>query len=90
MNKKGIGVILVIVGTIAVFGVLSMNAEELAPPIVDTPQISDQTTISASVNVLDNASIEDQGEVTKSNYYIDEDGIKHYILNAKDNVKLSD
>ena len=43
MNKKGIGVIAVIVGTIAVFGILSMNTQELAPSIVDTIEISDQT-----------------------------------------------
>ena len=90
MNKKGIGVIAVIVGTIAVFGVLSMNTGELAPPIVDAPQISDQATAKVSVIALDDIDIKDQGEPTQSNFYIDEDGIKHYILEAKDDIKLSD
>jgi len=90
MNKKGIGVIAVIVGTIAVFGVLSMNTAELAPPIVDTPQISDQTSFKSSINAIDEISVEDQGEPTQPNYYIDEEGIKHYIIDAKDDVKLSD
>jgi len=90
MNKKGIGVIAVIVGTIIVFGILSMNTAELAPPIVDTTQISDQSKVKASVNALDDVDIEDQGESTQSNFYIDEEGIKHHIIEAIDELELSE
>ena len=89
MNKKGIGVVAVIVGTIAVFGILSMNTQELAPSIVDTIEISDQTSFKSSINPVDEITIEDQGE-PKSNYYIDEEGVKHYILDVRDELDLSD
>ncbi len=57
-----------------------------------SPQISDEGSIDAGLNVGESPEISDTGEVEaeeESEYYVDENGTKHYIIKAEDSPTLN-
>jgi len=57
-----------------------------------TPQISDEGSIEASLNVGESPTISDTAEVEveeESEYYVDENGTKHYIIEVGDSPTLN-
>jgi len=55
------------------------------------PQISDEGSIEASLNVGESPTISDTGEVEveeEGEYYVDENGTKHYVIKAEDKPTL--
>ncbi len=58
----------------------------------ENPQISDEGSIEASLNVGESPVISDTGEVEageEGEYYVDENGTKHYIIKAEDSPTLN-
>ncbi len=56
-----------------------------------TPQISDEGSIEASLNVGETPTISDTAEVEveeESEYYVDENGTKHYVIEVGDKPTL--
>ena len=57
-----------------------------------TPQISDEGSIEAGLIVSESPEISDTGEVEveeESEYYVDENGTKHYVIKAEDAPTLN-
>jgi len=53
------------------------------------PQISDEGSIEASLNVGETPTISDTGKVeAEGEYYVDENGTKHYVIKAEDKPTL--
>ena len=92
MKAKGILVIGVIVAV--VIGVAIMSQKEIAPQIADTVEPSDQVkvelgnTATDTIVPLDNALINELKNGT--NYYYDQNGTKHYVLEAIDSPVIGD
>ncbi len=57
-----------------------------------TPQISDEGSIEASLNVGESPTISDTAEVeveAEGEYYVDENGTKHYVIEVGDKPTLN-
>jgi len=57
-----------------------------------SPQISDEGSIEADLNVGEAPAISDTGEVeveTEGEYYVDENGTKHYVIEVGDTPTLN-
>ena len=55
-----------------------------------TPQISDEGSIEASLNVDESPAISDTAEIeAEGEYYFDENGTKHYVIKAEDSPTLN-
>jgi len=57
-----------------------------------SPQISDEGSIEASLNVIETPAISDTGEVeveAEGGYYFDENGTKHYVIEVGDTPTLN-
>jgi len=52
-----------------------------------SPQISDEGSIEASLNVGESPTISDTAEV-EGEYYVDENGTKHYVIEVGDKPTL--
>ena len=54
------------------------------------PQISDEGSIKASLNVIETPAISDTSEVeAEEGYYVDENGTKHYVIEVGDAPMLN-
>ncbi len=55
-----------------------------------TPQISDEGSIEAGLNVGESPAISDTAEIeAEGEYYFDENGTKHYVIKAEDSPTLN-
>ena len=57
-----------------------------------TPQVSDEGSIEAGLNVGESPVISDSGEVeveAEEAYYVDENGTKHYVIEVGDSPTLN-
>ena len=87
MKKSGIIVLIVIVGVIVAYAGLQMNSANLAPSISDTPIIDEDVEI---LQKYPSTSEEKVPEINNEGFYIDEEGIKHYVISASDTPTLGD
>ena len=93
MNFKGIFVVGVIVAIIAVVVLVSNNIRNTPPALDDKPVLNDSVLINSKLQNNDEIKLKDYTKAEKPSeldYYLDENGSKHYIINAKDDVNLSD
>ena len=91
MKIKGIVVIGIIIAIIAIVIILPQNNEKLAPQMGDTITASDQAEVELGMNSSDSPSISDSANVeSDADFYIDENGVKHYIIEAKDKPVIGD
>jgi len=79
--------LIIIVGVIAVYAGLQMNLVDTAPQISDTPKIVEDVEV--SVNESPTSEKEDF-QNNDLEFYIDEDGVKHYVISASDTPKVGD
>ena len=92
LNFKGIFVVGIIVAIIAVV-VLIPNNINTPPALDDKPVLNDSVWINSKLQNNDEIKLKDYTKAEKPSeldYYLDENGSKHYIINAKDDVSLSD
>ena len=89
MRIKGILIILLIVAITGIVIVFSTN-QTPPPGLSDLHEISDEITIALdadridTVEASDEVTIDEQIENEGVGYYIDEDGVKHFIIEAED------
>jgi len=87
LKLKGISVIVVAIGVIILFVLFPIKESGVTPSIIDSTNVVDNATIERESFVtdvpkhLDSAMTENNDEV---DFYIDENGTKHYILDVKD------
>ena len=86
MNPKGIAVVAGIIAVILLV-VLLPKAEDVPPPIIDSTDVVDDTFMEKESRVTDTPDVSDTA-VTENDeeldYYIDENGTKHYRLEVRD------
>jgi len=87
VRKSSIAVVASIVIVIAVVVFLPLKPGEVPPIIQDQPKVEDQaqlnvgTTVKDEPNLTDSAISSNQAE---NDFYIDEEGNKHYVISAVD------
>lgn len=92
MNFKGIFVVGIIVAIIVVV-LVSNNTRNTPPALDDKPSMNDSVLINSKLQNNDEIKLKDYTITEKPSdldYYLDENGSKHYIIKAKDDVNLSD
>lgn len=88
MRIKGILVILLIV-TITGIAIVFSTSQTPPPGLIDLPETSDEVTIALDAGKIDTVETSDEVTIDEQiengvEYYIDEDGVKHYIIEAED------
>ena len=87
MNVKGISVIAGIAAVILLVVLLPIKPGDIPPAIVDDIQLVEDASLEKETIAEDIPSVVDDADIQKENdveFYIDEDGIKHYIINVRD------
>ena len=93
MNLKGVLVVGSIVGIIALVVIIPNDVKNTPPRLSDNPIINDSVLLNSQLPLNETLSIEDRSAVEKpseTDYYIDENGTRHYIIKANDDVKTSE
>ncbi len=87
MNLKGISVVVGVAAVILLVVLLPIKAGDVPPPIIDTTDVLDDATIEKESRETDTPDVSDTA-VTENDeeldYYIDENGTKHYRLEVRD------
>ena len=87
LNVKGISVIAGIIAVIVIVVLLPMKPGDVPPPIKDSTNVVDDASMEKDTQVTDSPDIAEKA-VTENNegldYYIDENGTKHFIIDVKD------
>ena len=87
LNVKGISVIAGIIAVIVIVVLMPMKPGDVAPPITDSSNVVDDASMEKDSQVTDSPDITDTA-VTENDegldYYIDENGTKHFIIDVKD------
>ena len=66
-----------------------LTEDTVTPELKDTATLTDSVLINPNPNE-DNLDIKDSAEIGGANYFIDEDGKKHYTLDIYDSPSLND
>jgi hypothetical protein len=86
ISKKGIIVLSLIVISVTLVALFPAN---ISPSITDVPTLDEEIEITTKLNKSDDISIEEEvslDEKTKLEFYIDDKGTKHYVLDIRDNL----
>jgi len=86
ISKKGIIVLALIGISITLVAVFPTNP---SPSIIDVPTIDEEIEITTNLNKSDNISIEEKSSLDKKtelDFYIDDKGIKHFILDVREDL----
>jgi len=94
MKIKGILVILLIVTITGIAIVFSTN-QTPPPGLSDLPETSDEVTIAPDAGKIDTVEASDEVTIDEqiengADYYIDEDGVKHYIIEVEDAAVITE
>ncbi len=92
MKLKGIATIAIILIVIGI-GLVFSTSEISEPGLQDEVQASDNAIMQSNMNEIDSAQSSDEVKMEEQSdldYYIDEDGGKHYTIVAEDLVEASD
>ena len=85
MKLKGIATIAIILIIIGI-GLVFSTSEISKPSLQDEGQVSDDAIMESNMNEIDSALSSDSIKIDEGNldYYVDEDGNKHYVITAED------
>ncbi len=87
MNVKGILVIAGIAAVILIAVLFPIKPGDIPPGIVDDVGIVDDASLEKETSVEDIPTVTDDADIQQENdveFYIDENGIKHYIIDVRD------
>jgi len=87
LNLKGISVVAVAIGVIILFVLFPIKDSEGPPSIIDSTIVVDDATIERESQVTDVPKLSDSAMTEndeKLDFYIDENGTKHYRLEVRD------
>jgi len=87
LNVKGILVIAGIAAVILIAVLFPIKPGDIPPGIVDDFQLVDDASLEKETSVEDIPVVTDDADIQQENdveFYIDENGIKHYIIDVRD------
>ena len=86
MNLKGISVIVGVAAVILLVVLLPIKPGDVPPPIEDRPELSEGAAIGLGEEdtpvITESVTISETGP----DFYVDEKGIRHYVINVTDVV----
>ncbi len=86
ISKKGILVLALIGISITLVAVFPTNT---SPSIMDVPTLDEEIEITTNLNKSDNISTEEEVSLykkTELDFYIDDKGIKHFVLDVREDL----
>jgi len=92
LKLKSILVISIITAIILVVVILPVKPNDIPPEMTDNVEIKEETIVELGVDVSDSLDFREETSLDEnnSNFYIDENGVKHYVIEAVDNPQLQD
>ena len=87
MNIKGIAVVAGIISVILIVVLLPIKGGDVPPGIIDQTEFIDDASIGRESTLEDIPAITDSADIEiepGTNFYIDENGTKHYVLDVRD------
>ena len=87
MNIKGIAVVAGIILVILIVVLLPIKGGDVPPGIIDQTELIDEASIGMESTLEDIPEIIDSADLEiepGTNFYIDENGTKHYVLDVRD------
>jgi len=87
LNIKGVAVVAGIISVILIVVLLPIKGGDVPPGIIDQTEFIDEASISREPTLEDIPSIIDSADIEiepGTNFYIDENGTKHYVLDVRD------
>jgi len=87
LNIKGIAVVAGIISIILIVVLLPIKDGDVPPGIIDQTELIDEASIGRESTLEDIPAITDSADLEiepGTNFYIDENGTKHYVLDVRD------
>ena len=80
----------IIAAIIILVAVLPVKPSDLAPEIGDSVEIKEETVVELGTNAQDSPQIRHESSISETESYLDENGTKHYVIEAEDSPTLGD
>jgi hypothetical protein len=90
LKIKSIIVIGSIVAVVLLITLLPTKPSDVSPEMGDFVDVREETKVELGMKTEDSPQIGDSTEISETNFYIDENGTKHYVIEAEDSPILGD
>jgi hypothetical protein len=87
LNVKGVSVIAGIIAVIVIVVLMPVKPGDVPPPIKDSSNVVDDASMEKDSRVTDSPDITDTTTTENDeglDYYLDENGTKHFVIDVKD------
>ena len=87
LNVKGVSVIAGIIAVIAIVTLMPVKPGDIPPPITDSSDVVDDAVMEKDSRITDSPDISDIAATHNDgglDYTVDENGIKHFVIDVKD------
>ena len=84
-------VISAIAAIILLVAILPLKPSDVIPEMTDRVQIHDETTVELGLDVSESPEFSEETSFEgETEFYIDENGVKHYVIEAEDSPIIDD
>jgi cytoskeletal protein RodZ len=83
------GIIIAVIVSISLLAIIQNYQKNSPPGILDNPDADDTANVNLNSNV-DSPALNDSSPQQEQNFWIDEDGKKHYTIKVGDSPQLED
>jgi hypothetical protein len=84
-----LGIVIAVIVAISILAIIQNFQKSIPPIISDDPEIDDSINVNLDSNV-DSPALNDSSPQQEQNFWIDEDGKKHYTIKVGDSPQLED
>jgi len=91
LKIKSIIVISAIAAIILLVVILPVNPSDVAPEMSDQVEIKEETTVELGLDVSESPEFSEETSLEgETEFYIDENGVKHYVIEVEDSPIIGD
>ncbi len=84
-------VISAIAAIILLVAILPVKPSDVIPEMTDRVQIHDETTVELGLDVSESPEFSEETSLdSEAEFYIDENGVKHYVIEVEDSPIIGD
>ena len=84
-----LGIVIAVIVAISILATIQNFQKSIPPIISDDPETDDSINVNLNSNV-DSPALNDSSTQQEQNFWIDEDGKKHYTIKVGDSPQLED
>ena len=84
-----LGIVIAVIVAISILAIIQNFQKSIPPIISDDPETDDSINVNLDSNV-DSPALNDSSPQQEQNFWIDEDGKKHYTIKVGDSPQLED